>query len=239
MLAMRHRDKSISSQRLNKYPSGGVLANSPCWLPRADASVWYPVPTMGRISKHVKNKVVAGFIAAIPLAITLFLVFYVDGMVQKVVRLPYPFLGILLSVAVIYSLGVFVTSLVGRYLLRTLNRVLERIPGLRDLYRTWKQLLVTPELNSGMFAKVVLLPDESGQHYLLGFSTGRPIAEGGDRICVFVPNSPNPIAGRLYFTSMKRCHFLLVSSKEALKTVVSSGNYLPAAFGVPLPPTSV
>jgi uncharacterized membrane protein len=194
---------------------------------------------MGRIAKHVKNKFVAGLIAAIPLAITLFLVFYVDSMVQRVVRLPYPFLGTLLSLAVIYFLGVFVTSLVGRYFLRLLNRVLERIPGLRDLYRTWKQLLVAPDINSGMFSKVVLLPDESGQHFLLGFSTGRPIAEGGDRLCVFVPNSPNPITGRLYFTSMKRCHFLPVSSKDALKTVVSSGNYLPAALGAPLPPASV
>lgn len=187
------------------------------------------------MTKHLKSKLVAGFIAAIPLGITLFLVFYVDSMVQKVVRLPYPFLGILLSLAVIYALGVFVTSLVGRFFLRTLNRVLERIPGLRDLYRTWKQLLVTPDLDSGMFAKVVLLPDESAQHFLLGFSTGRPIGEGSDRLCVFVPNSPNPITGRLYFASMKRCHFVPVSSKEALKTVVSSGNYLPTAFGVPLP----
>jgi uncharacterized membrane protein len=194
---------------------------------------------MGRIAKHVKNKFVAGLIAAIPLAITLFLVFYVDSVVQRVVRLPYPFLGTLFSLAVIYCLGVFVTSLVGRYLLRLLNRVLERIPGLRDLYRTWKQLLVAPDINSGMFSKVVLLPDESGQHCLLGFSTGRPIVDGGDRLCVFVPNSPNPISGRLYFTSMKRCHFLPVSSKDALKTVVSSGNYLPAAFGAPLPPASM
>jgi uncharacterized membrane protein len=196
----------------------------------------YSRATMGRLTKHVKSKFVAGLIAAIPLAITLFLVFYVDSMVQKVVRLPYPFLGILLSLGVIYALGVFVTSLVGRVLLRTLNRVLERIPGLRDLYRTWKQLLVTPDINSGMFSKVVLVPDESGQQFLLGFSTGRPISDDGDRLCVFVPNSPNPIAGRLYFTSMKRCHFLAVSSKDALKTVVSSGNYLPAAFGLPLPP---
>jgi uncharacterized membrane protein len=193
---------------------------------------------MSRISKHVKKKFVAGLLAAIPLAITLFLVFYVDSMVQRVVRLPYPFLGILLSMAVIYFLGVFVTSLVGRYLLHALNRLLERIPGLRDLYRTWKQLLVTPELNSGMFAKVVLVPDESGQHYLLGFSTGRPIAADSDRLCVFVPNSPNPITGRLYFTSMKRCHFPPISSKEALKTVVSSGNHLPAAFGAPIPPAA-
>lgn len=189
---------------------------------------------MSRVTKHVKSKLMAGMIAAIPLAVTVFLVIYVDSMVQKVVRLPYPFLGVVLSLAVIYALGLFVTSLVGRYLLRTLNRVLERIPGLRDLYRTWKQLLVTPDLESGMFAKVLLLPDESGQQYLLGFSTGRPIGEDDDRLCVFVPNSPNPISGRLYFASKKRCRFLPLSSKEALKTVVSSGNYLPAAFGMPL-----
>jgi uncharacterized membrane protein len=184
----------------------------------------------------VKNKLAAGLIAAIPVTITLVLVFYVDGMVQRVVRLPYPFLGILLSLAVIYGLGVFVTSLVGRFFLRTFDRLLARIPGLRDLYRTWKQLLVTPNLDSGMFAKVVLLPDESGQYYLLGFSTGRPIAEDSDRLCVFVPNSPNPITGRLYFASMKRCHFLPVSSKDALKAVISSGNYLPAGLGLPIPP---
>jgi uncharacterized membrane protein len=191
---------------------------------------------MARITKHVKNKLVAGLIAAIPLGITLFLVLYVDSMVQKVVKLPYPFLGILLSLVVIYALGVFVTSLVGRFFLRTLNRVLEGIPGLRDLYRTWKQLLVTPDLDSGMFSKVVLLPDESGQHFLLGFSTGRPIADDSDRLCVFVPNSPNPISGRLYFASMSRCRFLPISSKDALKTVVSSGNYLPAGLGQSIAP---
>jgi uncharacterized membrane protein len=193
---------------------------------------------MSRVARHLKNKLVAGLIAAIPVAITVFLVLYVDSMVQKVVPLPYPLLGIVLSLAVIYGLGVFVTSLIGRVLLRIFDRVLARIPGLRDLYRTWKQLLVTPDLDSGMFAKVLLLPDESGQHFLLGFSTGRPLGDDGDRLCVFVPNSPNPISGRLYFVSMKRCHFLPISPKDALKTVVSSGNYLPAAFGLPLPPAS-
>jgi uncharacterized membrane protein len=196
----------------------------------------YSSNTMGRIAKHAKSKLVAGLLAAIPITITLVLVFYVDDMVRRVVRLPYPFVGILLSVGVLYVLGVFVTSLVGRFFLRTFDRLLERIPGLRDLYRTWKQLLVAPDIESGMFSKVLFLPDESGQHYLLGFSTGRPIGNDSDRLCVFVPNSPNPITGRLYFTSMKRCHFVPVSPKDALKTVVSSGNYLPAAFGLPILP---
>jgi len=191
---------------------------------------------MSFLTQHLKGKFVAGLIAAIPLAITLFLIFYVDGLVQRVVKLPYPFLGILLSLLAIYGLGLFVTSLVGRFFLRIFDRVLERIPGLSDLYRTWKQLLITPDLDSGMFSKVLLLPDESGQHYLLGFSTGRPISEHSDRLCVFVPNSPNPIVGRLYFVSASRCHFLPIPPKDALKTVISSGNYLPPGFGTSLPP---
>jgi uncharacterized membrane protein len=191
---------------------------------------------MSFLTQHLKGKFVAGLIAAIPLAITLFLIFYVDGLVQKVVHLPYPFLGILLSLLAIYALGVFVTSLVGRFFLRFFDRVLERIPGLSDLYRTWKQLLVTPDLDSGMFSKVLLLPDESGQHYLLGFTTGRPISDRSDRLCVFVPNSPNPIVGRLYFVSANRCHFLSIAPKDALKTVISSGNYLPPGLGAALPP---
>ena len=193
---------------------------------------------MSHVTKHLKSKFVAGLIASIPLAITLFLIMYVDGLVQGLVRLPYPFLGVLLSLFAIYLFGIFVTSLVGRYFLRLFDRILEHIPGLSDLYRTWKQILVTPDLNSGMFSKVLLLPDESGQHYLLGFSTGRPISEHSDRLCVFVPNSPNPITGRLYFVSAARCHFLPITPKDALKTVISSGNFLPQGLGAILPPAA-
>jgi len=41
----------------------------------------------------------------------------------------------------IYFLGIFVTSFVGRQVLRLFDRVLGRLPGLRDFYRTWKQVV--------------------------------------------------------------------------------------------------
>jgi uncharacterized membrane protein len=81
---------------------------------------------------------------------------------------------------------------------------------------------------------VVLIPDESGRVRLLGFTSGRPIPGSSDTLCVFVPNSPNPIVGRLYFVSQTECRFLSVLTPEALKFVVSGGNYIPQEIGASL-----
>jgi uncharacterized membrane protein len=127
-----------------------------------------------------------------------------------------------------------VTSLLGRYLLRFVDWLLGRLPGFRDLYQTWKQIAVAPDMNVGMFARVMLIPDESGRARMLGFSTGRPIDGSDDSVCVFVPGSPNPLTGRLYFVRLDACLILPVGAKEALKFVVSGGNYIPPAIGAAL-----
>jgi uncharacterized membrane protein len=82
-----------------------------------------------------------------------------------------------------------------------------------------------------VFARVVTLPDESGRLRMLGFTSGRPIEGTTDTLCVFVPASPNPTSGRLYFVALSECQFVPVGAQEALKFIVSGGNYVPAAVG--------
>src|SRR5262245_38160360 len=107
---------------------------------------------MGRLKAHFQSKFLAGALAAIPIAVTAFIVWYVDSQVRALFpAVRYPFLGIAVALAGIYALGLFVTSLVGRSLLRLLDWALGRVPGLRDFYRTWKQVAVTPDLNAGVF----------------------------------------------------------------------------------------
>jgi uncharacterized membrane protein len=190
---------------------------------------------MNRLTAHFRSKFLAGVLAAIPIGITIFVVVYVDAFTQRIFPLPYPFVGLAAGLVLIYFLGVFVTSLVGRHVLRLFDRVLGRLPGLRDFYRTWKQVVVTPDVNLGVFARVVLIPDESGRVRLLGFTSGRPVPGSTDVLCVFVPNSPNPIVGRLYFVPQAECHFLSVPTREALKCVVSGGNFVPDGIGASLP----
>jgi uncharacterized membrane protein len=189
---------------------------------------------MGRIKAHFERKFLAGALAAIPVAVTAFILWYIDSEVRRLLPIHYPAVGILIALAAIYVLGVFVTSLIGRYLLKAVDWILNHLPGLSDLYRPWKQIAVSPDLNTGVFAHVVTIPDETGKMRMLGFSSGRPIDGTADIVCVFVPASPNPTSGRLYFVPMSDCRVINVGAQEALKFFISGGNYVPSAVGAAL-----
>jgi uncharacterized membrane protein len=188
----------------------------------------------GRFKNHLRRKLLAGVLAAIPLAITGFIFWYVYSKFALVLGDDYAILGVPAVVAIIYLLGVFVTSLAGQYILGSTDWVLNRLPGLRNLYRTWKQVAVTPDVNEGVFSHVVLIPAELPSLRMLGFTSGRPIEGSVDVLCVFVPGTPNPVTGRLYFVSKSACRFLPVSAKEALKFIISGGNYVPSSVGTVL-----
>jgi len=190
---------------------------------------------MGRIKAHFERKFLAGALAASPVAVTVFIFWYVDAEVRRLLpAIRYPAVGILLALVALYFLGVFVTSLIGRYLLKAVDWILIHLPGLRELYRPWKQVAVSPDLDIGVFARVVMIPDETGRLRMLGFSSGRPIDGTTDTVCVFVPASPNPTSGRLYFVPLQDCRFLSVGAQEAFKFIISGGNYIPAAVGASL-----
>ena len=88
---------------------------------------------MGRLQIHVRNKLVAGALAAIPIAVTAFILWYVDTKARGVFGVAVPFLGIAITLGGIYVLGLFVTSLLGRFLIGLADGILRRIPGLLDL----------------------------------------------------------------------------------------------------------
>jgi uncharacterized membrane protein len=174
---------------------------------------------------------VAGALAAIPIAVTAFILWYVDTRARSLFGVHYPFLGIAITLGAIYLLGLFVTSLLGRFMIGLADGLLRHIPGLRDLYQSWKQIAVTSTGNEGMFGHVVLIPDESGHMRMLGFSSGKPIDGDPNTCCVFVPASPNPTSGRLFFVPLDRCRTLDMTPQSALKLIISGGNYVPAAVG--------
>jgi uncharacterized membrane protein len=185
---------------------------------------------MGRLQAHLRNKMVAGLLAAIPVAVTIFIVWYVDSKARDLLHVRTPFVGIAVALGFIYVLGIFVTSVVGQFLLHVFDGVIRRVPGLRDLYRSWKQVALT-DTQVGIFAHVVLVPDDAGRGCVLGFTSGHSIEGDPGLSCVFVPSSPNPTSGRLYFVPTTRCIRLEMSPQEALKLLISGGNYVPGAVG--------
>jgi uncharacterized membrane protein len=136
--------------------------------------------------------------------------------------------GAVIAIVALYLIGLFVTLSVGKFFLGLIDRLLGRVPLIKPLYESWKQISFTPGGGEGMFARVVLIPDETGQMRTLGFTSGQGIAEGADTICVFVPNAPNPMQGKLYFIERAKALFTTLGSEEAFKLLLSTGNYCPA-----------
>ena len=190
---------------------------------------------MAPLQKHFRNTFLTGIFAAIPLAVTVIVIMYVEGATRQPLRdylnLNIPFVGVILAIALIYALGLSVNSLVGKWIINTADRVLLRVPLLKDLYQAWKQVTITPGGKEGMFAKVVLVPVENKGTRALGFTSGEPIPADPSTCCVFVPAMPNPISGRLYFVPIDQCITLAISVEEAFKLLLSGGNYIPAEIG--------
>jgi uncharacterized membrane protein len=185
---------------------------------------------MGFLKTHFRNKMVAGLLAAIPVVVTIFILWYVDSKAREVLHVRTPLVGVAITILAVYVLGVFVTSVIGQFVLRVFDTVITRVPGLRDLYRSWKQVALT-DTRDGIFAHVVLVPDDAGRGCVLGFTSGHAIEGDPGLSCVFVPGSPNPTTGRLYFVPTTRCIRLEMSPQEALKLIISGGNYVPPTVG--------
>lgn len=186
---------------------------------------------MSRLNRHFRNTFLAGVFAATPLAVTAFVIYYVETTTRRLFHIPFAFVGVLIALVGIYLLGLIVTSLIGQWLLRHLDRLLMRVPGLKDLYHAWKQISLTPGGREGMFAKVVLIPVGPGSMQQMGFTNGDPLPEDPAMTAVFVPAAPNPMNGRLYFVRLCDCQFLNISAEEAFKMILSTGNYVPAEVG--------
>jgi uncharacterized membrane protein len=187
------------------------------------------------LKTHLRTTLLTGVFAATPLAVTIFLIWYVETVTRRPIAALFginiPFLGVVIALVLIYALGLIVSSLVGKWLLARLDAVLLRVPVLNELYKAWKHVSITPGGREGIFAKVVLVPVEGGRARTLGFTSGDPIDGDPATCCVFVPAAPNPMNGRLYFVALADCVSLDVTPEEAFKWILSGGNYVPPEVG--------
>lgn len=187
---------------------------------------------MTSLQKHLRNTFITGIFSAIPLAATVFVIVYVERATREPLKetlgINIPFVGVIAAIALIYLLGLGVSSLIGRFFLRAIDKLLLRVPLLKDLYQAWKHVALTPGGKEGTFAKVVLVAVGSDQARLIGFTSGEALPGDPESCCVFVPNAPNPINGRLYFVPRNRCSPLDITADDAFKILLSNGNYVPA-----------
>src|SRR5687767_3106759 len=99
---------------------------------------------MQSLHKHLRNTFLAGIFAVIPIAVTIFVIWYVESKTRPLVKpwpiLDHPFVGVVVALAAIYLVGLIVTSIIGKWMIRRVDKLLTRVPGLSELYKAWKHI---------------------------------------------------------------------------------------------------
>lgn len=150
-----------------------------------------------------------------------------------------PGFGVLLTLAVLLVIGAIASNFVGRKLVQWGDAVITRIPVVRSIYSSVKQVSDTVFSDSGnAFRTAVLVQWPREGVWTVAFITGNPAGEVAsylrdEFVSVFVPTTPNPTGG--YFVLMRKsdCVELEMSVDAALKYIVSMGVVAPPSLPVP------
>ena len=183
---------------------------------------------MKPITQHISKCFVAGIVALLPIAGTVFSIVYIEQTIANswLARQPwyFPGMGILAAAAVIYLIGLTVSSLIGRFFWTMIDTTLDRLPALGSLYRTLKQVLGYGEGDDGMFQEVVLVPSREHDACEIGLVTqSTRLADDNLQLTVFIPGAPMPTAGRLILIDERHVQRVDMKVADSLRAIVSVG----------------
>jgi len=194
----------------------------------------------------LRKWLVAGLLVIVPVGITVAVLQWVIGTLDRTLAiLPeawqpdrligfhIPGFGVLLTLAILLAVGAVVSNFLGKKLVSWGDTLVSRIPVVRSIYSSVKQVsdtLFSPSGNA--FRTAVLVQWPRPEVWTIGFVTGVPGGDVtnylvGDYLSVYVPTTPNPTGG--YFVMLRKsdCVELKMSVDEALKYVISMGVVVP------------
>ena len=144
-----------------------------------------------------------------------------------------PGLGTILTIGVILLTGMLTTNIVGQRLIRFWEGVLARIPVVKSIYYSVKQVSDTLFSGSGeAFRKVLLVRYPHPEAWSLAFQTNLPRDVGsrldGEYVGVFIPTTPSPVNGFYFFVKKSDTIEVGISVDDALKYIISMGVVTPS-----------
>jgi uncharacterized membrane protein len=175
--------------------------------------------------KRLANYFLRGLVLIAPVAITVYVCVWIFRRIDGLLGLPIPGLGFLLTLAVITVVGFLASNLLAISLVSVLERVMTRLPFVRLLYTSTKDLLdafVGEKRRFGTPVMVAVTPD--GGPKALGFVTMRALDHLGiaEHVAVYFPQSYN-FAGNLLLVPSDRVTPLVADSAAVMTFIVSGG----------------
>lgn len=190
----------------------------------------------------LKKYFITGLLIWIPLVITVWVLTAIIGTMDQSLRvLPasihpekllgfnIPGIGALLTLLVVFLTGLVTANIIGQRLVRFWESLLARIPVVKSIYYSVKQVSDTLFSGSGeAFRKVLLVRYPHPQAWSVAFQTGTPARQIGEllddeHVSVFIPTAPSPVNGFFFFVKKSETVELDISVDDALKYIVSMG----------------
>ena len=197
---------------------------------------------MGTLRKYI----IAGLLVWLPLAATVVIVKLVVDLLDKIILLlppnwqpetvlgfSIPGFGIILAIFILLITGMLAANLFGRRLVALWEAILNRIPLVRSIYNSVKQISTTIlDSNGKSFRKVVMLQYPRKGIWSIGFLTNEDVSTeieslSDDLVAVFVPTTPNPTSGFIIMAPREDVTELDMTVEEGFKFIISMGVITP------------
>lgn len=198
--------------------------------------------------RRLRAYFLAGLVVIAPIGITIWLAWWFVSVFDQWIKpmipvvynpdtyLPFtvPGVGLLFALIGITMVGALAANLVGRTILSIWERVLERMPVLRSIYKATKQIFQTAFSQSAENFQYVGLVEypRKGLHVVVFVARELDSEEIGllpnrKLYSCFMPTTPNPTSGFLFFLNASEVTILDLSVEEGAKLVISAGLVTP------------
>jgi uncharacterized membrane protein len=206
------------------------------------------VPARSSLFGRLRRYFFTGLIITAPAAITIWATLWIigsfDGLVKPWLPAIYnpdtylpikvPGLGLVFALAVITLIGALAANLVGRTLIGLWDKLLNRTPVVRSIYKGSKQIFETIFSEKGAsFRYVCLVEWPRKGAWSVGFISREldgaeiGLSKAKPMYAVYVSTTPNPTSGYVFFVDKSEVKILDMSVEDGLKLVISMGLVFP------------
>ena len=179
----------------------------------------------------------AGLFAIVPLALTFYIIkiiiVFLDQLTAPImarINFEIPGFGLILTLLIIFALGIFVTNVLGRRLFSWGERLISSIPLVKNIYNTLKQITnaFSGATQTENYQRVIYIQYPRKELWTISFVTSESVDGSGEEYYhVFVPTTPNPTSGVFIIVPKKDAIEADLTVEEGLKAVISGGLLAP------------
>ena len=201
--------------------------------------------------RSLRNAFITGIVVILPLGVTMIVIRFLLDKIgtptskyffwflepelrdMPIVQLGLELLSVLVVLLLITLLGYSSRIFIGRFILNSMEQLLDRVPFISTVYRSVKQIVQTfSQQKKAVFQEVVLIEYPRKRCYVLGFLTSTAKGEtqdvtGEHIVNVFIPTTPNPTSGFLLMLPEDDVTRLEMSIADGMKLIISGGAVVP------------